>query len=110
MQINLYHNRECGSYLQAIQALEEALIDTNIPPLFIIQLVQNDEDAQKYKFFGSPTIKIDGKDIDSDADKTAAYHVSGCRMYVWKDKTHDHPPKEMIMGALARFRGSSLPE
>ena len=102
MQITLYHNRECGSYLQAIQALEEALIDSNITPLFVIQLVQSDKDAEKHQFFGSPAIVIDGKDIDPNVEKAANYQVGSCRVYSWRDKTYDHPPKDMIMEALKR--------
>ena len=59
-------------------------------------IIKDDKEAQQYKFFGSPQININNKDIDPKAENMKNYHLSGCRMYSYKDRMYEHPPKEMI--------------
>jgi len=45
---------------------------------------------------------VDGQDIDPMAGKVTNYHESGCRFYIWKDKLHEGPPKEMLEEAILK--------
>ena len=66
--------------------------------------VKNNREAKKYKFFGSPQISIDCKDIDSHAEKASQFHTEGCRVTIWQGKMVEYPPKKMLLSALLRER------
>jgi len=63
--------------------------------------VSSEDEAKQLRFPGSPTVRINGFDIDPAAKQVAGY--IGCRIYVYKGRTYEYPPKEMIESALERL-------
>ena len=63
--------------------------------------MKSDDDAQRLKFPGSPTIRVNGSDVDpTGADQMAA--ALTCRVYHLEDgRFSPVPSKEMIRRALA---------
>lgn len=99
------------------EALKELKINTGVEEI----LIDSDEKARKYKFRGSPTIRINEKDIQEEVSKgkclpceelaeqtkEATQFVKqecscGCRIYFYKDKQYPYPPKEMIKEAIIK--------
>lgn len=58
------------------------------------------DDAEKYNFLGSPTIQINGLDIEKKRREQKA--VMGCRVY---ENGSGVPPKELIVEALREQLG-----
>ncbi len=57
----------CGHGLQTVRLVSEVLA-TFAPEARLETIVVGTEaDAERYAFVGSPTIRVDGKDIDPDA-------------------------------------------
>lgn len=100
MNIVLFRNEGCHIWQTAEKALQEALNEAGLPQEHEIVVVKNSEEAQKYRFFGSPQITIDGIDIDPGAAKATQFQVQGCRFYLWKSKMFEYPPTELILEAL----------
>jgi hypothetical protein len=84
-------------------------------------LIDTEEKAKKYGFVGSPTVRINGKDIQEkiskeqclcceeliEQTKRATDFVkkecgSGCRIYFYKGKQYPYPPKEMIKESILK--------
>ena len=62
--------------------------------------METQEDAIKYEFSGSPTIKVYGKDIfPTEQNKYAL----GCRLYHTPEGYKGSPTKEMILKRLSEF-------
>lgn len=59
--------------------------------------VRNESDAQSLRFLGSPTVRIDGVDIEPCAEKRTEFSLS-CRVY----EGSGNPPGEMVARALSR--------
>ncbi len=96
MQIQLLYFKECPNYKTAYANLIEALSKLKINDYEIEMIeIKNDEDAIKYKFPGSPTIRIDGNDIDLTY-KDEGNYILACRVYKFEGKFYGAPPKEMI--------------
>lgn len=74
--------RECGVAEKNLQVLE----------------VTNHEEAERYHFLGSPTIQVDGADIEVVRRNDSP--VLGCRVYHSGQGIAGVPPKEMIVGAI----------
>lgn len=74
-------------------------------------LIDTEAKAKKYKFVGSPTVRINEKDIQKIVTKqvcSACSKISDrcttCRTYSYKGKTYPFPPKGMIKEAIEKFK------
>lgn len=99
-KIRLLHTEGCHAYHQAFDEIEKALKEKGLPVQFEAMLITSEEEANKYKFFGSPAIQVDGEDVDPKAKMVTKYGISSCRPYFWEGKSYDYPPQEMIMKTL----------
>ncbi len=67
--------------------------------------VETPEEAAKFKFLGSPTIRIDGLDVDKSARDRTDYSLA-CRIYRTGEGVQEWPSKAMIIDALEEARKS----
>ena len=57
------------------------------------------EDADRLRFLGSPSVRVDGKDIEPSAESRTNYTLS-CRLY----RDNGVPPRQHLIDALAARR------
>ena len=100
MKIELYHTDTCPSWKKALEVLNITLKKMKIDHKVEIILVRNQKEAEKYKFVGSPTIRIGGKDIDPMAKNFRKFSVTMCRTFYYNEKISDHPTEGMITDFL----------
>ncbi len=100
MDVLLYHTKTCHVWQTALKEVGDALIQAGIKANVKTVVVNTQEEAEKHRFLGSPTVHVNGKDVDSMAEKLTRYSLSSCRTYWWKGKSFEYPPKEMILSAL----------
>lgn len=62
MQITLQYFDECPNWRTADERLREVLDATGRTESITYVRVETDEDAERFRFHGSPTILIDGRD------------------------------------------------
>ena len=62
--IELFYWEGCPSYPEALLLLERVLAERGIGVEVEMREVRTDEEAQELRFPGSPTIRVDGRDID----------------------------------------------
>jgi hypothetical protein len=67
--------------------------------------IETEEAAEAERFLGSPTVRIDGRDVDPGADQRSDYGLS-CRLYRGPDGLHGTPPDAWILDALRVGPGS----
>ena len=73
----------CPSHPAALAQLREALADVGADPAAVrVCEVATDADAEAAAFVGSPTIRIDGRDVQPPADEPAGLT---CRVYRRRD-------------------------
>ncbi|MFQ5863590.1 MAG: DUF2703 domain-containing protein [Candidatus Brocadiales bacterium] len=106
LNIRLLHTRDCHGYQMAMSELEVALEEVGLPVRFEVILVNNQIVADQYRFIGSPTIRINDVDIESEAAGVKKFGPASCRPYFWKDKFYDYPPKDMILAVIREHLGA----
>jgi hypothetical protein len=100
-RIELLWWRECPSWERALAMLREAVVEHGLDPESVEVIeVDTDEAAERRRFVGSPTIRIDGNDIQPPVEGEPT--GLACRVYRRRDgRTSPLPDPEDIREALA---------
>lgn len=99
MKIELHYFDGCPSYIQALDNLKAALKLEGLPEDVEMIHVDSDTDARTKRFIGSPTIRIDGVDVEGPQAENGGYGY-GCRIYDNNGSTAGWPSVEKIRLAL----------
>ena len=68
MKVELLFMDDCPNYLEIKGLLEDALNGLKITTPIEMVRVRTEEEAKELQFMGSPTIRLDGKDIEEEED------------------------------------------
>ena len=103
MDIQFLYFEDCPSHEQALARLRQAMAEEGIEEEIEIIKVETDEQAEQWRFTGSPTILING--IDIDLPPADAFVALTCRVYLWDDgRFSPLPSPDMIRSAFRSTR------
>jgi hypothetical protein len=97
--IEFFYWEGCPSHPEALELLEQVLAAQRIDARVELREVTTQEEAEALRFPGSPTIRVDGRDIDqAGADGRPALN---CRIYHLPDgSVSPVPTREQLEEAL----------
>ncbi|HHV75078.1 MULTISPECIES: DF family (seleno)protein [Thermoanaerobacterium] len=98
MEISFLYFEGCPNSDSALKLLKEVLSEKNIKDDVDIIKIESQEDAYRYNFLGSPSIHINGEDIEKERRNDEPLY--GCRVYKVNGRNSGVPPKEMISKAI----------
>ncbi len=101
MRIELLYFDGCPSYAELLPRLRELLAGEGIREEVELRRVETPEEAERERFLGSPTIRIDGEDVDPAARERDDFGLE-CRLYRTEDGLVRTPPEAWIRAALER--------
>jgi glutaredoxin len=101
MKIEILYFERCPSHHAAERTLQRVLAERGIEAGVELVAVDTDEEAQRLRFPGSPTIWFDDRDLFPMADR--AGYALGCRMYATPEGLKGSPTAEMLKEALTNF-------
>jgi hypothetical protein len=99
--IELLYFDGCPSHEAFLPRLHELLAQTGVDVPVQQRRVESDAAAQRERFLGSPTLRIDGVDIDPGAGDRTDYGLK-CRLYPTDDGLRGAPPDACVLNALQR--------
>jgi hypothetical protein len=100
MKIELFYWEGCPSHPEALALLEAVLAEHGIEADVELRRVETVEEAEALRFPGSPTIRVDGRDID--AVGAASRPALNCRIYHLPDgRVSPIPSREQLEEALS---------
>ena len=102
MKIEILYFDECPTYLEAEKALRKVL-DKGDAKVELVA-VGSDEESQRLRFPGSPTIRADGEDLFPVPERSE--YALGCRMYATPEGLKGSPTAGMLEEALATKRAT----
>ena len=98
MRVSFLYYEDCPSYDLALERLREVMDEEGIPGEVEVVKVDTEEQARELRFVGSPTIRVDGQDIDPPSDSR---YTLTCRAYhLADDRISPLPSKDMIRRAF----------
>ena len=104
MKVELYYFDGCPSYKQALENVRKALRLEGLSKDLATIPVESDADAQARRFIGSPTIRIDGVDVEGREAEEKGYGY-GCRVYADNGTSAGWPSVEKVRQALRGAKG-----
>ncbi len=100
MRIDFLFWRGCPSHPEALRLLGDVLAARGIEAEVVEREVTTDEEARELAFPGSPTIRVDGRDVDPEG--ASARPALTCRIYRLPDgRVSPVPSREQLEEALA---------
>lgn len=99
MEIELLHVQDCPTWKKALENIEQVQEEKGIDTKLKVKKIQSKEEAEKYRFFGSPQVNIDGDDIEVQK-KDGEFNPEGCRLYTYEGETYMVPPKGLVEDAI----------
>lgn len=96
----------CPNVGATLARVHAAVAATNAPAEVRLVRVDSDDEAKRLRFLGSPTVRVDGVDVDGSAKKRDDFGLQ-CRIYSVRGRLEGAPPTDWIAAAL---RGDSVDE
>ncbi len=101
MQIDLLYFDGCPSWEGGLENLKAALEAEGLEAEIRLLKVENDDDAARLKFLGSPSFCVDGADLWTEDRKR--YNLS-CRVYSTPQGMKGAPTVDMLREKLRAMR------
>jgi hypothetical protein len=99
VKIELFYFDGCPNH-EALLAHLHDLVDRVEPaPDVVLRRIADDAAAQRERFLGSPTVRVDGRDIEPGADQRDDYGMK-CRLYATTDGLAGIPEEAWLLRAL----------
>ena len=101
MKIELLYFDECPSYERLLPKLRALVAEHARGDEVELLRVDSDWAAARERFLGSPTVRVDGEDVDASASSRSDFGLK-CRLYRVGGEYSAIPPDEWIVIALER--------
>jgi hypothetical protein len=106
MKVDVLYLDGCPNYEVLLSRLRELL--NSSPESFEIELARVEDAgvAERERFLGSPTLRIDGEDVEPGAEERTDFGLK-CRLFVTPDGLRGLPADEWVLAALRRTKADS---
>jgi hypothetical protein len=93
----------CPSHERLLPIVRELAASADID--LVLRRIDTPDEAERERFLGSPTVRVDGSDVDPGAGERTDYGLK-CRIYRSEELGQSPlPPAAWIRAALERMRG-----
>ena len=104
MKVEVLFFSGCPNHVPTVDRLREVLAREETPAEMIEVEVKDAATAQQVGFLGSPSIRVDGQDVEPAVRGTRAFGMM-CRTYVDGGRRAGVPPPEWIRAAVREAKG-----
>jgi hypothetical protein len=102
-RIEVLYFKGCPNGEQAVR-LAHRVASEEGSDIDVVETLVTEADVEVHRFLGSPSIRVDGRDVDPAANQDVGYHY-GCRIYETRSGRVGLPVDEWIRSALREARG-----
>lgn len=101
MTVELLYFDGCPNHEALLPRLRELMDGADVSAQIMLRRVPDDAAAQRERFLGSPTVRIDGRDVEPGAEQRRDFGMK-CRLYSTPAGLRGTPPEEWLLDALTR--------
>ncbi len=89
----------CPNFEPALETTREAIASADVPADLRVVQVESEDAARRLRFLGSPTVRVDGADVEPATRGREAFGLQ-CRLYSVAGRLQGAPPVDWIAAAL----------
>ena len=105
MTVEVLYFEGCPNYEALLPHLRDLLRAVGVSTDVELVRVEDSDVAERERFLGSPTLRIDGEDVEPGADRRTDYGLK-CRVFQTSNGLRGTPDDEWVLAALLRARGT----
>ena len=105
MKVEVLYFDGCPTYKMATKALQTVLAEVGIEAEVELVVVNSDDEAQRLRFPGSPTVRVDGRDLFA-APEREDWRL-GCRIYATPRGLRGSPTADMLKEEMLTMIGAA---
>ena len=98
MKVSLLYSDGCPDWEQTLEDVRNVLAEYHVDADVELIKVSSQEQADEMEFLGSPTVRVEGMDVEPDILESG-FNLE-CRLYWIDEDPVDRPPKEWIAAAV----------
>jgi hypothetical protein len=98
MKVEVLYFEGCPNHVPVLEMVRRVLDREKIRAEVRSIEVPGEKDAESLRFLGSPSIRVNGVDIEPGRKDDSSFY--GCRTYTIGGKTTGVPPEEWLLQAL----------
>lgn len=99
-RVEILYFEDCPNHEEARALVERVAAELRVEPEIHVVEVPDADAAVKRRFLGSPTVRVDGRDVEPGADGRREFVLS-CRVYRRERGFSGQPEERWIREALA---------
>ena len=99
MTVEVLYFDGCPNHEALVPHLRELLGEAGVDAEIELRRVQDDAVAERERFLGSPTVRIDGRDVEPGADERTDFGLK-CRLYRTERGLSGLPDDDWILAAV----------
>ena len=99
MKVEVLYIADCPNHKPAVECVRDVLSSAGMPEMVQEVEVRTQADAEAMRFLGSPTIQINGLDVEPEA-RAVQHFGLGCRSYAEDVRRSGLPSSDLIRRAL----------
>jgi hydroxyacylglutathione hydrolase len=99
--IEVLYSDGCPCYREAVALVERVRDEFGVTSEVRAVLIADQEAAERARFPGSPTVRVDGRDVEPGADPPTEITLD-CRLYRHPHRLAGQPPEQWVRDALLK--------
>jgi hypothetical protein len=96
--------QDCPHYRDTLALVERVRGELGMEAELRSTLIVDQAAAEQARFAGSPTVRVDGRDVEPGSEPATEY-VLGCRLYRLEHRLAGQPEERWVREALLRATG-----
>jgi hypothetical protein len=101
MKVEMLYFGGCPNHEALLPRLRALMAAAGVVGEVELVRIADADEAQRQRFLGSPSVRVDGEDIEPGASKRTDFGLK-CRLFATPSGLHGIPPDEWVEDALHR--------
>lgn len=102
--VEVLYVEHCPNFPAALALVQQVVVELGVNAQVRTTMITDQAAAERTRFVGSPTVRVDGRDVDPEGELAGEYTLE-CRLYWHEHRLAGYPQERLVREALLRAAG-----
>jgi hypothetical protein len=102
--VEVLYAKHCPNFPAALALVQRVAAELGVDAEVRTTMITDQAAAERTRFVGSPTVRVDGRDVDPEGELDGEYTLD-CRLYWHEHRLAGYPQERLVRDALLRAAG-----